>query len=74
MKKLIILALLAVIMAGCFTHNPKDEVQTYIITKINGDTLSLKSQGWHWDGSHNVVFESYKGNQYISDVKDIIIK
>lgn len=74
MKKLIILALLAVIMAGCYKQNPSGKEQTFIVVKMNNDTLSVKALRWHWDGSHNVIFNSYKGTQYVSDVKDIILK
>ena len=74
MKKLIILALLAVMMAGCL-GNISGERQTYFVIKENGDTLSIKADDWKWQSKvGNALFTSYYGDQYVSDVKDIILK
>lgn len=74
MKKLIILALLAVMLASC-SGNISGERQTYFVIKTNGDTLSIKADDWIWQGKvGNILFTSYYGNQYVSDVKDIILK
>ena len=74
MKKLIILSLFAVVTIGCYEQNPSNEEQSFIVVRTNGDTLNIKALKWHWDGSKNVVFKSYKGIQYVSEVKDVIIK
>ena len=75
MKKLITLALFAVIMAGCYKQNPSGKEQIFIVIKMNNDTLNIRALKWHWDGRFKCcVFESDKGNQYVSDVKDIILK
>lgn len=74
MKKLILLALLAVIMASC-SGNLSGKRQTYFVIKKNGDTLSIKADDWKWQGKiGNVLFTSYYGDQYVSDVKDITLK
>ena len=75
MKKLILLlALLAVLVSGCYEQNPSGEEQFYLVIKANGDTLNIKALNWQWDGTKNVLFHSHKGSQYVNDVKDIIIK
>ena len=71
-KKLMIVVITILMLTGCYNQNESGIEQNFIVIKTKGDTLRLKAKNWQWDGSHNVVFHSYTGAQYVSDVKDIL--
>lgn len=71
-KELMIWGIALLMLTGCYSQNESGIKQNFMVVKTNGDTIRLSSKSWRWDGSHNVVFNSDDGDQYVSDVKDIL--
>lgn len=72
MKKLLLVIVVLCALLSCNEYSER----TYLVVKKNGDTLYVNAYDWNMslDGSGDVAFRSQKGHQFISEVKDILIK
>lgn len=71
MKKLLLVIVVLFALLSCNEYSER----TYLVVKKNGDTLYVNAYEWKMSLSGSgVAFRSPKGNQFISDVKDILIK
>lgn len=54
-------------------ENPSGQTSRYIAVTSDGDSIEIGADSWEWDYG-SVYFYSKDGDQYVRDVKHIILK